>query len=380
METSISDLARRIGVSRLANLTGLDNLGYPVVAAIRPNSRNLTVSFGKGPTLEKAKLSAVMEAAELFYSETAPSPLQTSRFQDLNSETALNPSSLEAIDAARDVGDEIFEWVEGYDLHTKRPLLVPWQIISMDYTTKAREHERVLQFGATGLAAGFEETTAILHGLLEVIERDCHNAWNNLEDNRRAMTLIDADAIQSKNVRVLLDMIAGANLEVLIWNMTGPNHVPCFLAEVFDLLQTATTAYVQGSAAAVTAAVAIEKAIAEALQIRLTYIAGSRDDLDWFDYGERYAGIVENRCSLMAQSLVRQQLPADDAVFENPARALNQTLRRMEKSGISNVAVVRLSPVDEPFSVVKIIVPSMHDTPDADYYTRQQHSRQTVTA
>ena len=380
METPVSSLAKRIGVSRLANLTGLDQVGYPVVAAIRPNSRNLTVSFGKGPTPESAKLSAVMEAAELFYSEVAPGPLQQSKFQDLKPGTALDPSTLEAIDAGTDMDNELLEWVSGYGLQTNRPILVPWQVISMDYTAKAREQTRVLQFGATGLAAGFDETSAILHGLCEVVERDCHNAWNKLEDDRRAATLVDTDSIRSGYTRTLLDMIAAAKLEVLIWNMTGPNHVPCYLAEVFDLAPAATTAYVQGSAAALTSASAIQKAVSEALQIRLTYIAGSRDDLDWSDYGERYASIVESRRWVMQQSLVRQQLPPTEEIFEHPAMALRETIRRLEKSGSGTIAVVRLSPDEEPVSVVKVIVPEMCDTPDANHFVKPETVGQAVLA
>ncbi len=53
-------LAAKIGVTRLANLTGLDRIGIPVIDAIRPNSRSYSVAQGKGITLEAAKVSGVM--------------------------------------------------------------------------------------------------------------------------------------------------------------------------------------------------------------------------------------------------------------------------------------------------------------------------------
>ena len=45
------------GITRIANVTGLDRIGVPVVMVCRPNSRSLAVSQGKGLTLDAAKAS-----------------------------------------------------------------------------------------------------------------------------------------------------------------------------------------------------------------------------------------------------------------------------------------------------------------------------------
>ncbi|HEX9619908.1 MAG TPA: hypothetical protein VF989_07230, partial [Polyangiaceae bacterium] len=46
---------RVAGITRIANITGLDNVGIPVTLVHRPNSRSLSVSQGKGvsPLLAK---------------------------------------------------------------------------------------------------------------------------------------------------------------------------------------------------------------------------------------------------------------------------------------------------------------------------------------
>lgn len=44
----------RCGVSRVADVTGLDRIGIPVAIAVRPLARSLSVSQGKGCTLEAA--------------------------------------------------------------------------------------------------------------------------------------------------------------------------------------------------------------------------------------------------------------------------------------------------------------------------------------
>ena len=60
----ILPIKHRFGISRVANVTGLDHIGLPVVIAVRPNARSIAISQGKGRTLDHAKASAVMEAIE----------------------------------------------------------------------------------------------------------------------------------------------------------------------------------------------------------------------------------------------------------------------------------------------------------------------------
>src|SRR3954454_14847593 len=62
-------LMARMGITRLGNITGLDRIGIPVAVAVRPNSRSVSVSQGKGFELSQALASALMEAIELFHAE-----------------------------------------------------------------------------------------------------------------------------------------------------------------------------------------------------------------------------------------------------------------------------------------------------------------------
>ena len=61
--------ASRMGITRLGNITGLDRIGIPVAVAVRPNSRSVSVSQGKGLDLTQAMTSALMEASEGFHAE-----------------------------------------------------------------------------------------------------------------------------------------------------------------------------------------------------------------------------------------------------------------------------------------------------------------------
>ena len=52
------------GITRVANITGLDRVGIPVYVAVRPNARSLSVSQGKGVDRDAAKASAIGESVE----------------------------------------------------------------------------------------------------------------------------------------------------------------------------------------------------------------------------------------------------------------------------------------------------------------------------
>src|SRR3954464_11269314 len=84
----------RMGITRLGNITGLDRIGIPVAVAVRPNSRSVSVSQGKGRELAQAMASALMEACEGFHAEEI-GPCRQASCRDLAaSEIVVDPASL----------------------------------------------------------------------------------------------------------------------------------------------------------------------------------------------------------------------------------------------------------------------------------------------
>lgn len=65
----VTTLSKVMGVTRIANVTGLDFVGVPVVMVVRPKSKSLSVSQGKGLSLDAAKASGLMESIELYHAE-----------------------------------------------------------------------------------------------------------------------------------------------------------------------------------------------------------------------------------------------------------------------------------------------------------------------
>jgi len=79
----------QMGIARVANVTGLDRIGLPVIMVSRPNSRSVAVSQGKGLSLDSAIASGVMQAAETWHGERIARPLRYASFADLARDSAV---------------------------------------------------------------------------------------------------------------------------------------------------------------------------------------------------------------------------------------------------------------------------------------------------
>ncbi|MEM0232312.1 MAG: YcaO-like family protein, partial [Candidatus Methanomethyliaceae archaeon] len=67
----LENIYHKAGITRIADITGLDIIGIPVFTSIRPTAAEgaITVYNGKGHTPEVAKISAIMEGIERYSAE-----------------------------------------------------------------------------------------------------------------------------------------------------------------------------------------------------------------------------------------------------------------------------------------------------------------------
>jgi ribosomal protein S12 methylthiotransferase accessory factor len=274
-----SPLARRAGITRIAELTGLDSLGIPVFAAIRPLARSLSAQQGKGLTPEAARVSALMESLETFTAEQARGTVSGSYRQLARRRRVVDVQQLPRPRGKLDLSAR-WRWIEGFDLGAGTPILVPEQAVTLD-TTFA--NAPVFDISSNGLASGNVLVEAILHGLLEVIERDAEATWRRTGSDCR----IVLDSIRDRACRALVDRIIAAGSHVFLWDLasdTGVCAIGCtILQNPHDVSWRPLGAY-QGFGAHLVPEIAIARAITEAAQTQLTYISGSRDDFFPFDY------------------------------------------------------------------------------------------------
>jgi ribosomal protein S12 methylthiotransferase accessory factor len=351
------------GITRVAEVTNLDRIGIPVALAVRPNSRSLSVSQGKGIHRDQAVLSAVMEALELAVAERLPGGLRRAALEQMDRRDTvdLDASTRCRLDRLR--RDEEILWAEGYELGSDRAVQLPWALVGVDYRDQPEGFHTAFQVSTDGLASGARDDEAILHGLCELIERDAlalMTFMSTEELETRAYLVNEDDGPDVVAMRRAIEA-AGCSLNVI--DMTSDIGVPAFTAIVSDPVEDAARvtkyAHSGGSGCHPSRRRALEKAIVEAAQSRITRIAGSRDDLPASTYAaaddsDRHA--VAGMLSF-ARSGGRRPRPSctiGDTPWENVAILLE----RLKERGIDHAIVV---PIANPFeiAVLRVIVPGL---------------------
>ena len=202
----------RMGITRLGNITGLDRIGIPVAVAVRPNSRSVSVSQGKGLDLPQAMASALMEACEGFHAEEI-GPCRRASYRELAaSETVVDPATLCAGGAAirsrrADLLDRRASICFGKSRAGCRPR-------SSTPTTRCRPDGYFLA-GSNGLASGNHLVEAVNAALYELVERDAVALWMRAADrDRRGRLHLDLASVDDADCRALLDKYEAAGIVV----------------------------------------------------------------------------------------------------------------------------------------------------------------------
>src|SRR5262249_19284709 len=121
-----------MGITRVANVTGLDYIGIPVTMVCRPNSRSLAVSQGKGLTLDAAKASGLMESIELYHAERITLPLKFASYPEmLRTHNVVDVVDLPFCINSRFRPNLSLLWIEGWDLISREGVWVPFEMVNV---------------------------------------------------------------------------------------------------------------------------------------------------------------------------------------------------------------------------------------------------------
>ena len=349
-----------MGITRLANVTGLDVIGIPVYMCIRPNSRNLSVSQGKGLDPSSAKASALMESIESWHAESLDLPLR----HESQSVLRRTTRTLDLDDLTRRPDVPMYGpmlWLAGYDLLAGEPFWVPHELVNLTYVPQAG---RIPLFprSSNGLASGNHILEATSHALCEVIERDAMALWSLGDDAHAKATQLDLATVDDPGCRALLDRIDHAGVGVAAWDITSDLGIPAYTCTIYDRPGSMRVAGLFcGIGCHLSATVALDRAITEAAQSRLTAISGSRDDILPSKFGEarneddlknfhEAIGLPQPELSFGARGSLA------GATFEHDVSLLLDALRHV---GIAGAAIVDLTKPDLGIPVVKVIVPGL---------------------
>ncbi|MDL2402970.1 YcaO-like family protein [Rhizobium mayense] len=348
------------GITRLGRLTGLDRIGIPVWQAVSPNAKSIVINNGKGITDLDAKVSAAMEALERTIAGTpAVKTVFASRRELLAKGQHADPlSSLIARGQADIADNEEIAWVEGYDLIADRHVWIPFDTVTLDRTPR---NPRFWQ-SSDGLASGNVLTEAILHGLLERIERDAKELWDVSEPVLRMDTCVDPASLADPVLNELLGKIGSADLTLKLFDMTSDVKIPAFSAFLgpAEITRAKYVRYIDvtmGCGAHPSAVRAAIRAVTEAAQSRLTFISGARDDIHPDDFTRELPESIL-RCF---EAVPKPAASQDEALPLGAEALLHLTIDRLRQTGINSAIALSLGDALLPFAVAKLIVPQLEN-------------------
>jgi ribosomal protein S12 methylthiotransferase accessory factor len=266
------------GVTRLADITGLDRLGLPVWQAVRPAGRALSVHQGKGASIRAARIGALCEAIESHCAEEVEADGPRARFEELEP-GARAPHLADYARSRRLCPCESpsIDWCMATDVSSGRVHFLPQPLVSLDLTVNLRSF---LDRSSSGLAVGSTFNDALMSAACELIERDAVGAWQRASPAERIACEMDLDSARIDWLGEWRERLIRADLILAFWRLEALAGMPTFVCTVSGAgaFSTRMRSFL-GSASHPDPQVALFKALAEALQSRLTFIAAARDDI-----------------------------------------------------------------------------------------------------
>ncbi|RXA21258.1 YcaO-related McrA-glycine thioamidation protein [Methanosarcina sp. MSH10X1] len=358
------DEIKKIGVTRIADITNLDRLGIPIFSAIRPSAAKGAISIysGKGSTEQRARISAIMESFERclaerpglnanIKSEISAPALVESYNTSRESCTVLDPATL--LLPQPHLPQSLCEWVGAYDIINSEEVFVSANAVYHPYNSPG-QCQKLFLSNTNGLASGNIIEEAILHGLLEVIERDVISIGQFSRNLGKEIVLTEEDGYLYE----LASKFKDAGIELKVWLVPTDTGIPTVIAVTDDLKLKDPALLVMGAGSHLKPEIAVARAITEAAQSRVVQIQGAREDTDredfirsvGYDRMKRLNGFWFEEGEKISLSQVQ------DLSRKSPAENIDVILEKL-KGLAERVLVVDLSREEVKVPVVRVIIP-----------------------
>ncbi|MEM7155533.1 MAG: YcaO-like family protein [Myxococcota bacterium] len=347
------------GITRVAEITGLDRLKIPAYNTIRPAAADetITVTGGKGVTPQAARASGLLEAIERYCAERNGRHGPRGTVEQARAwGPIVHPRELILARKHRFTSDASLEWWPARELGEGGDVVwVPAVAAIMPHT----EEPYLITSTTNGLASGNSRTEATLHAVLELVERDLMAFAQG--DPRRGAVL-DLDAIEAQPLRGLIDAYAEAQIDIRVRVFTNAIGIPVFHAIIDDPLRADPMLINGGSGCHLDPAVGLCRALTEAALSRATVLSGAREDLD-VHLGSREGSYEDARtraAAWLGDEGRRTRLDAfEDQSADSTAQDLRTVQERLRAADLERVLAVDLTLPDLPFSVVRAVVPGL---------------------
>jgi ribosomal protein S12 methylthiotransferase accessory factor len=358
-------LAEQLGVTRVARLTGLDRTGVEVASAVRPGAHVLQVTNGKGASFADATAGALLEAAELWAAERAVVDVWDSAAGLVTRHGAgavVPPDALAPGLAEPGWASLRLAWRAGQELFDGDLAFVPACAVHCPPAGGPLLGPAVVPWTSNGMGAHEDRAAALLHALLEVVERDlvARALPEGFTEETLAARALDRRSLARAAPRTgaLAARLEERGFEVHLLDASGDESegaaLPCAAAVLVDHA-LGPVPLSAGYACRLGRDDALLAALLEAAQSRATEIHGAREDVA---LGDRHA--ATGLAALLAATRPRRdagQMPEVRTSREGGAAAgVRAVLLRLRRAGVARAAAVAL---DAPAGVhvVKVLVP-----------------------
>ena len=349
-----TELLEKFGISRLAYLSGLDNTGLPIYSSVRPLSSTLAIHCGKNFDRDLARAGAIAEAIEMETGEHPSGPFRLANALQLPEEERVALEDCFPVRASVLNELTLVAWEEATNIQNGSAKLIPSDLIWMINRIKEQPLMH-FQMSSNGLASGADLEDAILSGLYEIIERD---GWT------LNLYLMDLGILPKRvplvhlpePIEALVRRLEQNQLKLHIFDCTTDYAVPIFNATLLDLSGRASGTFA-GYGAHLDAETALARAVCEAIQSRVCYLAGARDDL------LRRQFLLMKRLDQEKMDKMFSQLKLGGSiseyrklVFPDVKTELRYLLKLLKSRGVSDVFVKDLGE-HGPLHVVRVFSP-----------------------
>ena len=369
-----------MGITRVANVTGLDTVGIPVVMVTRPNARSISVAQGKGVTLAAAKASGIMEAIESHHAERITLPLKYASYDELRwTHRVVDVARLPRLSTGAFTPHTPLLWIEGDDLLGGGRKWVPFETVHLNFTLPMPPGSGGFLAGSNGLASGNSLTEATAHAMTELVERDAATLWRLKSPEAQEEARIAPATVADPVCRSLLERFADAGVDVGLWDITSDIGLPAFLCRIAtreDAPQHSIRP-AMGMGCHAAPEIALSRALTEAAQSRLTFIAGARDDMPRSEY-ERHLDPAQHARwkALIAGGTGRRDFAAVPGLAGRTIEEdLAAQLDRLRAAGIEEAVAVDLTKPEFGIPVVRVVIPGLEGLDSSPDYLMGARAR-----
>jgi thioglycine synthase len=406
---NITPICKKIGVTRICDITYLDRLYIPNYCSVLPGTEDsIWVYSGKGPTKIHAKVSALMESIERYcsLSSTWSKSLISGSYCELSKKyRVLHPDEVvEPVESFYDDKESIIDFVPGFDLLNEQEILVPAQLAFSRHVSKLPSVNVFPYSHTNGLASGNVIEEAICQALCELIERDAVSiaelsassipysvlekimgslkntgqigsefsgisGINFVDDSSFFLDVnISEFADKFEPLKYLVKRFDAAGISLLIKDITQKDiGIPTFVASSIEWISSNYGYFAYGYGTHLDSRVALIRAITELSQTRAVNIQGARDDCRKIEYKEndeiykrKWQFMPATSSGLRAGS--KNSIPFSEIksyIMDDILDDIKFILNRLKKSGLKRVIVVDLTHPKLGIPVVRVIVPGL---------------------